>query len=509
MNPELPAELIAQKEVNIRQAIMQGGLWIFFARWSVRGIGIVSTIILARLLAPEDFGLVAICLLLISLAETIGREAQNLAVIRKQNLDREFMDSAWTASILVSFVLGVGVFVSAPLVASYFNEPKALLLVQVMSLRVFMMGFENIGMALYQKDFNFSMSYNYILLEKLIPVVITISLALYLRNYWALVIGTVAGYAGMIFASYLLHEYRPRISFKKISEVWAFSGWVILEKLAAFGTMRVDYFFIPRFGNTTDIGHYHVGTELARMPTVELFSVLDRALFPAYARLLDQPAALARAFINILSAAVTVCLPVSIGFALVAGDAVSLIYGGQWIPMIPVVVLVSLASGVVALISTATLALQAIGRSKLSAGIICLQLVLLAGTLFGFRGQFDSTADIAWVRLLTTMAVLPVALICVQVVISVSFVETVKAFWRPVLAVSAMTYVLLYFLPPDMELPAAVRLGLRCVAGGSVYAGVLLLLWLAVRKPPGLEHYLVTAVQNRLRATATSPVFIN
>lgn len=511
MSTKLPDDPIAQNpivqnEVNIRQAVTQGGLWIFFARWTVRGIGIISTIILARLLAPEDFGLVAICMLLISLAETVGREAQNLAVIRKQNLDREFMDSAWTASIIANLVLGAAVFASAPLVSGYFNEPRAVLLIQIMSLRVLMIGFENIGMALYRKDFNFSMSYNYIILEKIIPAVLTIILAIYLRNYWALVIGSVVGYGGMVVASYLLHEYRPRICFKKTSEVWAFSGWVILEKLAIFGTVRADYMFVPAFGGTKEIGHYHVGTELARMPTVELFSVLDRALFPAYARLIDQPAALADAFIKILGAATIVCLPVSIGFALVAGDAVRLIYGAPWAPMIPVVILVSLASGIVALISTVTLAIQAIGRSRLSFGIICLHLALMLGALFSLSSHFASTADIAWVRLLTTLAVLPVALFCGQIVLSYSYMDTIKAFWRPVIAAGVMTVMLLYVLPPDMDIPMALRLAVRCVAGGMIYVGALLLLWLAAGKPPGIEHEAVTAAQSWRKARAGSPV---
>ncbi len=501
MSTMRPDDLLSQKEVNIRQAITQGGMWIFFARWTVRAVGILTTIILARILTPEDFGLVAICILLTSLAETIGREAQNLAVIRKQDLDRDFMDSAWTASILVNLVLGAVVFASAPLIAHYFNEPRALLLVQIMSLRVLMIGFENIGMALYRKDFNFSMSYKYIILEKIIPSAITIILALYLRNYWALVIGSVVGFGGMIAAGYLLHEYRPRICFKKLSEVWAFSGWVIMEKLAIFGTTRIDYLFVPTFGGTKEIGHYHVGTELARMPTVELFTVLDRALFPAYARLIDQPGALAAAFIKILSAATIICLPVSIGFALLADDAVRLIYGAQWAPMVSIVILLSVASGAVALISTVTLALQAVGKTRLSFVIICLQLVLMTVALYSFSSQFESTTDIAWIRLLTTLAILPVSLLCGQVALSLRLMEMLGVFWRPILAVGAMTAVLIYVLPPDMDVAISLRLGIRCVAGALVYSGTLLLLWLVAGRPPGIEQEVVTAAQNWFKAS--------
>lgn len=114
---------------------------------------------------------------------------------------------------------------------------------------------------------------------------ITIALAIYLRNYWALAVGSIAGFALLIIASYILHEYRPRICFTKIREVWGFSGWIILEKLAVFFSLRIDYLFIPRIADTAEIGHYHVGAELARMPTIELFQFLTVQFFlptPSY-----------------------------------------------------------------------------------------------------------------------------------------------------------------------------------------------------------------------------------
>lgn len=486
-----------EKEFNLARSVTEGGVWIFLARWSSRGIGFVSTIILARLLAPEDFGLIAICTILTSLAETLGREAQNLAVIRQQNLDREYMDSAWTASVLVSFLLGLCIVAAAPLAASFFHEPRALLLVQIMSVRIFIMGFENIGMALYRKDFNFNMSYKYVVLEKIFPVMITISLAIYLGNYWALAVGSIAGFALLIITSYILHEYRPRICFTKIREVWGFSGWIILEKLAVFFSLRIDYLFIPRIADTAEIGHYHVGAELARMPTIELFSVLDRAIFPAYALIRDDRTRMANAFINVFYAAAIVYFPVSIGFALVADDAVSLIYGGKWIPMVPVVTLISLAAGLSGLISMVTIALQATGKSRLAAGILWLHVIFLGVGLFAFKNHFDNTSDIAFVRLFTTLAVFPMALIAVQKTLFIGWRETLIVFWRPVLAVLAMTLVLLYFLPADMDLPRGLRIGIRCLAGGFTYTIMLLLLWVAAGRPSGTEQTIIELLAGR------------
>lgn len=225
MNPQSPSDpegFLPRKDVDVRKAVLQGGLWIFLGRWSIRSIGIVSTIILARLLAPEDFGLIAICLLVIGLAETVGKEGQNLAVIRRQNLNRAYTDSAWTASIITGLVLGVAVVIAAPFVAEYFNEPRALLLIQILSIRVFIMGLENIGLAINRKEFNFLNDFKYNALGKIIPVSITIVTAYFVRNYWALVAGSIVGHVGAILASYVLSKYRPRLCFQQIREVWSF-----------------------------------------------------------------------------------------------------------------------------------------------------------------------------------------------------------------------------------------------------------------------------------------------
>ncbi len=483
---------------------MQGGVWIFLGRWSIRGIGVLSTIILARLLAPADFGLVAICLLLTGLAQAIGEEGQDLAVIRKQNLDRSYMDSAWTASIITGVALGAGVLALAPLVAAYFNEPRAKFLIQILSIRVFMMGFYNIGVALNRRDFNFAKDFTYNVLEKIFPAVITVLLAYYLRNYWALVIGSVAGYAGAIAASYALHSYRPRLCFKHLREVWAFSGWVVLEKFASFGSVRIDQFFIPAVGGATQLGHYHVGSELARMPVGELFMPLDRVLFPAYARLMQQPGGLANAYIQVLSVAAIVCLPVSIGFAMIASDFTQLVYGEKWIPMIPVVELIAIASGVAALISTVTPILQAAGKSRLSAGLICLQAALLVTGLYFLQYRFNDIGDIALVRLAAILLTLPIALMCVHWVVSLPVTEIIKAFWRPIVAVSGMTLMLYYVLPQNMDLPAGLRMALRVAAGGLVYAALLAMLWLLSGQPAGAERNLLELMWRRRHADSVA-----
>lgn len=454
----------------------------------MRGLGIVSTIILARLLAPDDFGLMAISIVLIGFAEVIGRYGPDAAVIRRQNLDRDYMDSAWTVALITGIVLGVFVFASASLVAAYFNEPRAILLVQILSLRVFSIGLHNMGVVLYQKEFKFGKDVTLTMLEKLLPSIITLVCAYFIRNYWALVIGNIAGFAGAIAASYAMHPYRPKICFKHIREVWSFSFWVLLQRLAMFASMRMDALFVPGIGNTAALGHYHVGSELARMPVGELFMPLDKVLYAAYARLIHEPGGLRNAYLTAVSAAVLICLPVTFGFALVAGDFVAIVYGAKWIPMVPVVEIIAISSGPVAVIGAITPVLLALGKSRLSASLIFLQALLMLGGLLLFQPQFRDIADIAFIRLCAAMIVLPIALACVQNEISLPFKQILTVFWRPVIATGAMSLMLIYVTPQDMDMPAALRLAARITAGAAVYAGVLLAAWWFSGRPEGAEH---------------------
>lgn len=494
---EPPDGKLPQKNVNVREAVLEGGAWIFLGRWIMRGLGIVSTIILARLLAPEDFGLMALSVLLVGLAEVIGRYGPDAAVIRRQNLDRDYMDSAWTVALITGIVLGVCVFASAPLIAAYFNEPRAILLVQILSVRVFSIGLHNMGVVLFQKDLNFGKDITVTMLEKLLPAIITLVSAYFIRNYWALVIGNIVGFAGAIAVSYAIHPYRPKICFKYLADVWSFSFWVLMQRLAMFASMRLDSLFVPAVGNTSSLGHYHVGSELARMPVGELFMPLDKVLYAAYARLIHEPGGLRNAYLTTVSTGFMICLPVSFGFALVAGDFVAIIYGEKWIPMIPVVEIIAFASGAMALTGTVTPVLLAIGKSRLSASLIFLQALLLLSALLLLQSRFDDITDIALVRLSAVMIVLPIALICVQREISLPLIQVLKVCWRPVVAVCAMTLVLLHVTPQDMDMPAALRLAARVAAGAAAYAGVLLLTWLLSGKPEGAERTVLNLLGQR------------
>src|SRR6185312_12599342 len=110
---------------NLGLKVAYGSFWGMAFRWTVRGLGLINTIVLARLLTPSDFGVVAIAMLIVGSIEILFQNGQSLALIRHPSPTRQHYDSAWTISFLLACVLAAGVWFAAPLATFYFNEPRA------------------------------------------------------------------------------------------------------------------------------------------------------------------------------------------------------------------------------------------------------------------------------------------------------------------------------------------------------------------------------------------------
>lgn len=479
-------------------SLAKSSFWIIAGRWGARGIGLISTVILARLLTPADFGLVAIASIIVGFAELIVLSGSRLSVVQKTDPDADFINSAWTLTLLTGFIFGVAVFLLAPLIANYFGDPRAELVIRIMSLRIFMMGFENIGMMLYVKKLDFKQDFYLRIFEKSFPFFFTLALALYFRNYWALVAGLLVGHLATILTTYVMHPYRPRICFKKTAEVWSFSGWVLIESLGTYFTMQLDRIFLLGMGSAAAMGHYHVGADLARLPTFEAFMPLNRAFLPAYARLRDAPTEMIKNFVNVLSVAAIICFPVSIGFAIIADEAVRFIYGEKWIEMIPVVSWISLNAGVLAVLSTFYPVLQASNKPRLAASITLFHAFVLFAGLGLLHNRFSNIEGIAMIRTLVSFAVIPFAIFVLRSTIRVSPAQMFGAVWRPALAVGVMAGVLLYALPDFHTLAVGLKLLIRILAGGAVFVLVLGLSWRLAGKPPGAEQALSRLIIDRL-----------
>ena len=177
----------------IGRGMAKGAAWMVAMRLVVRGAGLINMVILARLLVPEDFGLVAMAMIFVGAIEVFSEFNFDVALIKKQSADRTDYDTAWTLSIIRGGVTAAVLLAIAAPAADLFDEPRLAMVIAVLSLSSVLLGFQNIGVVDFRKSLDFRRDFLFMASGKVVAVIITIGLALIWQNYWALVGGMIGG----------------------------------------------------------------------------------------------------------------------------------------------------------------------------------------------------------------------------------------------------------------------------------------------------------------------------
>lgn len=300
-----------------------------------RGIGLASTLILARILTPGDFGLVAMAMSVLTLIELMGAFGFDVALIQRQDAQRRHFDTAWTYNVLFSASVALLLLLCAPFAAEFYREPKLRLVLSVLALGALVQGCENIGTVTFRKQMNFGQEFRFLLSKKLVSFAVTMALAFTLRNYWALVGGIIVGKLCAVLLSYRMHPFRPRFSLAASRDLFHFSKWLLVSNLILFLQNKSDSFILGRTVGAHDLGLYNVASEIAVLPSTELIAPINRAAFPAYAAQAADLEALRAKFLSVFSVIGLLAFPMSVGLACVAGPAVAVLLGPQWAAAVP------------------------------------------------------------------------------------------------------------------------------------------------------------------------------
>jgi len=467
-------------------------------RWAMRLLGLVNTFILARLLAPDDFGLVAMAMLVVGLVEVLGQTGQMLALIRHPNPTRAHYDSVWTLTLMVAGALTLLLWAVAPLAPLYFGEPRATELIQVLALRTLVGGFENVGVVTFRRDLQFGQEFRFQVLQRVASVLATIACAVWLGDYRALVAGILVGRILGVALSYAAHPYRPRLCLARIPEMLSFSGWMLVVHLASYCNERADEMTVGAVAGPAAMGEYNVAADLATAPTQEIILPVVRALFPVFARIGGDPAAARAAFLDVFAASCLICMAVGGGMALVARDFVAVALGSQWTGAVVLVQILALGGAFAGCVAGVPAVLSAMGHSRLTAQLSVTRAVVMvlgvvpAALLGGLQA-------IAVTRVLVMLAFLPGALVAVRRVLPVSTADLVQRLWRPL---AAMLVMALAVAEVHGWAPASpwLRLPIDVAVGAGAYTATVLALWRAAGQPPGPEAALCQWVRDALLA---------
>ncbi|MFT5179019.1 MAG: lipopolysaccharide exporter, partial [Alteromonas macleodii] len=202
--------------MNLARKVASSTSLILIVRLFQRGIGIISLLILARLLTPQDFGVVAIATMLVFLFDTLSEGGTQQYIIQKKTLDDSDIVTAWTISILSKLALFVALLALTPVLANFLNAPEAESAIRAMALVLPISAFASPQLFMHRRDLEYGIISKILLIERVVSFLVTVVLAFILENYWAMIIGVLAAYTSKTLLSHCYAPYPLKFSLSRI-----------------------------------------------------------------------------------------------------------------------------------------------------------------------------------------------------------------------------------------------------------------------------------------------------
>ncbi len=343
-------------------------------------------VILARILAPHDFGLMGIALLIMATLETFSQTGFQAALIQKKDDIKSHLDAAWTVLILRGCILFVILYLIAPYAAIFFEAPEAKPIIQVIGFSVLLQAFTNIGVIDFQRELKFSKQFIYQISGTLSDFIVAITAVLILGNVWALVFGLLAGNAARLIASYLIHPYRPHLSFDlgKAKELFSFGKWILGSSILIFLISQGDDILVGKVLGVTALGFYQMAYRISNLPATEITHVISQVTFPAYSKLQDDIPKLREAYLKVLQVTAFLSFPIAGLIFILAPDFTIIFLGEKWMPMVPAMQILVFAGLVRSIAATAGPIFHAVGKPIIDTKWQIVRLFVIAVLIYPF-----------------------------------------------------------------------------------------------------------------------------
>jgi PST family polysaccharide transporter len=451
-----------------------GFIWNFSAYFLGKIVVLITTAILARLLAKSDFGLVAVALVAINYLSVLKDLGLGVALIQRKGSVDEAANTVFTINVLLGLVLSAIVIPLAPLVANYFHDPRVIPVLRWMGISFIINALGSVHTNWLVRELDYR--------RKLVPELggalakglISIGLAYLGYGVWSLVFGQIAGALASVILVWIVLPWRPRLTLDRglAGSLMKFGVSVTLIDIITQITDNIDYVIVGRFFGLVPLSIYTLAYRLPEMLLIGNLWVMGGVVFPAFSSLQDRPDELRRGFLASVRVVELFAVPICLGLLIAAEPIVRVVFGDQWLDAIPILRVLALYAWVYSLGYHVGGLYKAIGRPDILLRLSILTLViiipsLLIGAQFGLIGVAAGHLVAVLIRRMISLAI---ATRFVNVSIRDIFGEL-----RPSLVgafVMAPIVMFVYYLAADLN--PFLQLTLIVLSGGISY---LLILW--------------------------------
>jgi len=373
------------KNKNVGKLAKAGVFYTVIARMGNTFTQMAGSIFLARLLDPTDFGILQYGWLVIGFATKFGEFGFNMGLIqRNKEVRPEHVNTLFVLDLMFKTVLWVIVLLCTPYIATFFKEPILKIFLPVFSFYIVLECFSTSPVTMLQRDMNFKAYSQVLAIDRTVQLAGALIFATLGYGVWSLVIGEFCGLIWSSLRAIQLSGWRPRLQFDRETskELFGYGNWVFLRNLFRYLSDNVDYLIIGRVLDTQQLGYYTKAFELMKTPRKRITRALSSVMFPAFARVQNQPERVKRGFEKLVLSVSLVAYPIQVVMLMAAPAFVYVVLGEKWAPTITCVQIMCVAGILRALDPFLNSVITTSGFVKRTALRRVIEFALLAGAVF-------------------------------------------------------------------------------------------------------------------------------
>jgi O-antigen/teichoic acid export membrane protein len=465
-------------EHGLGTSVAVGTRWTGVGQVLVQVVRLGSSVVLARLLAPEAFGVMAMVLVVTTFLEVSKDLGTGAALVQRPRIDRSLPSSLFALNLGLGVVLMLGVIAVAPVVAAVYDDPQVVPVLRVTSLAVLVSSTAVVHQALLRRELRFARLAAVHVSNAVVTAAASIGLALLGLGVWALAWGLVAGTLAGAVAAWVLSGWRPTAlpRWADVRSIADFSLNLSGAQLATFLLFNLDKVIVGRFLGAATLGIYSIAQRVLMQPVSTATQALHDVLFAAMSRIQEDRAALADAYVRTGAGVALVVFPAVGGVAAVADVLVPTVLGERWVDAVPVLIALAPGIAVQSLITTTVTLYLVRGRTDLM-----LRWTLVSGTVVAVAWYLGRAWGLVGVATAFSLAVVLLAYPAFAIPFSQidlrvrRFVTTLLPCTAATTVMVAATRGLAWALPSDAVVPV-VRLALLVMVGATTY-GLIVWRW--------------------------------
>jgi O-antigen/teichoic acid export membrane protein len=453
---------------NIKQQILHGSIWMTVSRIINRSSSFVSALILTRYLAPSDYGLVVISMLIINFLNVMTNVGIEKSLIQKENISSMHIETGWTFEIARGIIISTTIYFMAPLFANYFEEPNAIPFIRAIGLTALIRGFSHFKLFTLQKNLYFSKLFSIEVIPAILSIMIGIISAITLQNAWALVYAQLTNVIVRFLLSYFYFPSLPKLRFNKdqFDEMFKFGKWVLFGGVLSYLIMNGDKYFIGKVYDIATLGLYSMAYNISFLFIDELKKSVGTVLFPVYSKMQNDKDTFKKTVLNVGAIIFSITAPSTIGIILIANDFSNYIIGSEWSSIQDILVVLAVAGFFRGILICNMGVFYAMGKPKLNVIQESVRVLVLLIFIWWFSQNYG-LLGIGYTIIISNIASILLMVVFMnkelQINIKELFIGNAPTFFSIILMIICVVS-LQYTLLPSVN-----RFILSIIIGGSVY----------------------------------------